>query len=303
MNGLLYKKFSIGLSLSISIDEYKELLLKYKKYIQSIYFSPPFDDKFHSRLEICNQFSDPENVKKFYKILELFRNEDIELDCVLNRHSLDNQIIMKNIDLIKNLELDQITCLERHIELITEEFPEVEKIYSYNNDFTMDKMKNISQNFNTIVVGKYFLRNPKLLESIYDNGFDLKLLINNGCSYNCGGCQMGARHCTNIFNHNLQKNSLEYMYALLSFYPYELYNLLNELTIPVKSLKISNRTSGYKYLDKCLHAYINYKTEELYQHNKNKEDFRLYVRQSNFNPFLKNLDDEKIISLKKEINK
>lgn len=302
----LNDKFSIGLSLSISLDEYKELLTNYKQYIQSIYFSPPFGDKFHSRMEICDEFSNPDNVKKFYKIIELFRSEKIKLDCVFNRPSLTNQIINENIESIKNLYPDQITCLDRHIELINEKFPNVEKIYSYNNDFTMDKLPHISRAFDTIVVGKYFLRNPELLKKINNSQFDLKLLINNGCSYNCGGCQRGYQHCENVFNYNLQKNSPEYMYALLSFYPYELFDLLNKLeklNVSVKSLKISNRTSGYKYLDKCLYSYINYKTEELYQQNHCSEDYRLYARQANFNPFLSKFNDEKIITLKKELVK
>ena len=303
MNNILHNKISIGLSLGMSIDEYKEILIKYKEYIQSIYFSPPFDDKFHSRYKICEEFSNPENVKKFYKILDLFRSEGILLDCVLNRPSLNNQTIIENIDSIKELYPDQITCLDRHIELVDKEFPNTEKIYSYNNDFTMEKLPTISHHFNTVVIGKYFLRNPQLLEKIYKSDFELKLLVNNACSYNCGGCQLGQRHCENVFRHNLHKNSPEYMYALLSFYPYELYNLLNKLNIPIKSIKISNRTSGYEYLDKCLYAYINYKTEELYQQNKSVMDYRLYARQANFIPFLEQFDDQKIMTLKRGLNK
>ncbi len=302
MNDILYKKFSIGLSLTISIDEYKELLTKYKDYIQSIYFSPPFSDKFHSRLEICEEFSDPQNIKKFYKVLELFKNEDILLDCVLNRPSLDSNTIIENLDSIKSIHPDQITLLDRHIQLICDEFPTVEKIYSFNNDFTMGKLANISDGFDTIVVGKYFLRNSQLLEKIYNSGFNLKLLVNNGCSYNCRGCQMGWRHCESVFNSNLQKKSPEYLYALLSFYPYELFELLNKLIVPVKSLKISNRTSDYEYLNKCLYAYINYKSEDLYKQNSCLEDYRLYARQANFNSFYKYFDDKKIMTLKRRIN-
>lgn len=305
-NELLNKKISMGLSLSMSLDEYKMLLEKYGDYLHSIYFSPPIDGKFHSRIEVAEQFKNEENIKKFYKIIELMRNNNILLDCVINRPSISDDDVLSSIDCIKELNVDQITCLNRHIDIIDTYFPDKQKIFSYNNDFHINDLKHITDKFSTIVVGKYLLRNPDMLKEIYDKGFNLKLLVNNGCSFNCKGCRNGSRQCKSTFLNNLENNSLNYLFALQSFYPFELYELLSSIEFPIESIKISNRTDGYTYLDRCLESYIyNVDTD-----NYIKDDiknYRLWSRLATFYPYFNELDNEeikkiKIKSLRSDIN-
>lgn len=294
----LIKKFSIGASPFISIEEYKKILKKYKKYIQSLYFSPPYDEKFQSRVELIDAFNDEENRYKIIDILELFKNAGIEIDCVLNRPSLNFDVIMTYMNQIKQLNPDQVTCLEKHIDIVKEEFPEAEKIYSFNNDFKIGDLKHISHDFDTIVVGKHFLRNVDHLKKIYDSGFELKLLVNNGCAFNCLGCKSGTKECINTFEKNLKKFSPEYLYAIQSFYPYELHELIENISFPIKSIKISNRTSDYNYLDQCLHSYIYNGTVDV-DIIEEYDDFKLYGKQANLYEYMKDFDSKKILSIKR----
>ncbi|MBR6949089.1 MAG: hypothetical protein IKH54_02775 [Bacilli bacterium] len=300
MNKKLLNKFSIGLSLDISIEEYKQIIYKYKDYIHSIYFSPPINSKFQSRKSIHEQFENKENVTKFYEILKLFRENNILLDCVLNRPSLSSEDIKENIKVVKDINPDIITCLKNHIDIVKDSFSNKEIIYSFNNNFEIGDLKNISKKFDTIVLGKYFLRSPKLIKKVYDSGFKIKLLVNNGCSYNCGGCKNGYENCIETFCKNLDYHTVNYLYALQSFYPYELDRLLDKVEVPIDTIKISNRTDGYEYLDKCLNSYINDLTEDI--RFKKISDVRLYSRLSCFNKYFDELNSKEINSIKRRIN-
>ena len=125
MSELLKNKLSIGLSLDISLEEYKILFEKYKFYIHDIYFSLPLGDKYHSRSKIAKQFLDKENINKFYDILELARSYGIKLDCVLKRPTHTSNMIEGSLEYISNLNVDQITCLDCHIDVLKERFKDI----------------------------------------------------------------------------------------------------------------------------------------------------------------------------------
>ena len=297
-NELLKKKISIGLSLSMTLYEYKKILIKYKDYIHSLYFSPPINGNYHSRLQIAEQFKNSKNVEHFYEIIELMKENGVKLDLVLNTPRITEEAVIGAFDIIDKLNVEQITCLDRHIDLLFDEFPKKEFIYSYNNDFNMNKLTNISKKFSTIVLGKYFIRNIKYLEAIKSSGFKLKLLINNGCSFNCKGCINGTIECENVFNNNLRCSNINELYALQSFYPNELNKLLNQLSNDDYLIKISNRVDGFNYLDTCLDSYINNisPTELIKQNQKN---YRLYCRLGWFNEYLDEMNEEEIEKIKK----
>lgn len=297
MNRKLENKLSIGLSLSLSLEEYKVLFEKYKYYIHDIYFSPPLGDKYHSRGRISKQFMDKKNIEKFYQILELAKENDIKLDCVLNRPMISFEMVAKALEYLKNFPVDQITCLSRHVDMVNQAFPEIPLIYSFNNDFSIQDLDKVSKKFSTIVVGKSLLRSREQLRMIYESGFHIKLLVNNGCSFNCKGCQSGKNECYRTFMCNLEKYGIQYLYALQSFYPFELDMLLTGIDFPIESIKISNRTDGYDYLERCIESYVELKEPSDYT----KEDpvnFRLWARTGNFNGYLEQLDQDEIIKIK-----
>lgn len=302
-NKYLKDKISIGLSLEITPEQYQELFKKYQDYLHSLYFSPPLNGKYHSRTKISEQFSNPENIKRFYEILELAKQNGILLDCVLNRPTIRDQDVEQALPFIEQIGADQITCLQKHIDIVASTFPTKEKIYSYNNDLTPRDIPNISPKFSTIVVAKSFLRDKTLLKQLAERGFKLKPLVNNGCSYNCGGCQSGNRQCQSTFDRNYQKSGANYLYALQSFYPDELEILLNmmeEEQIPLESVKISNRTDDYEYLDKCLTSYIEQRDPSTYT-DEDVFNYRLWSRLGAFNSHLNELDQEQIKAYKKRM--
>lgn len=294
------KLFSIGLSLGISLEEYYKLYDKYNNYIKSIYFSPPFEEKFHTRQIIVDQFSDPKNVEKFYKIIEFFKKEGVILDCVLNRPSINKEIVEKYINNIKDLNVDQFTCIDSLIDYLSDEFPNADKISSFNNNFKIQNLDNISHKYNTIVIGKNLLRDKDNIEKIYNKGFNVKLLVNNGCSFNCYGCMSGNINCEKTFINNLKHNNVQLLYAMQSFYPDELDKLLSILNFPIESIKISNRTDNYDYLDKCLDSYINNNDTKKYI-DEDINNYRLWSRLAYFNPYFKEFNQDEIVKVKKKI--
>ena len=301
-NDKLFNKISIGLSIDIALEEYVKLFHKYNKYIHDIYFSLPLGDKFHTREKIVAQFMDPINIKKFYQIIDLCKYNEIKLDCVLNRPSLSLDDVKKAIPYMKNIEIDQITCLERHANYLKEEFSNIPFIYSYNNDFTMNKLDDISSIFSTIVVGKNMLRDVNSLKQITEKGFKIKLLVNNGCSYNCGGCTKGNKQCQKVFANNLKILDINYLYALQSFFPNELDELLNSPKLDIETIKISNRTDDFDYIDKCLESYIyNYDVQKYI--DVDTIYYRLWSRLFHFNKYLDELDVDKIIEIKRKLKK
>jgi len=290
-------KFSIGLSLDITLNEYQMMIQMYKEYINSIYFSLPLGDKFHSRRNISESFKDKAKIELFYKVLELFMDNDIKLDCVFNTPKLSEEELYYALLYLKNnIDIDQITCLQKDIKIISEMFPNTEKIFSYNNNLKPQNIDSISSLFDTVVLGRQFLRDYKLVRDVYNNGFDIKILVNNGCSFNCGGCHSNLK-CKDVFNNNLKNMSIDELYALQSFYPFELKEFINRVDIPIKYIKISNRTSGYRYIRRCLDSYI-YNMDPSVFIMQDSDSYRLWGRQANFNPYLDSLNEDNILEEK-----
>ena len=82
------KIYNVGLSLDNTVEEHRAFLDKYQEHIDSIYFSLPLGDHFHSRRKISKQFKLNGVVDKFWEILELIKTYDIKLELVLNTYSL-----------------------------------------------------------------------------------------------------------------------------------------------------------------------------------------------------------------------
>ena len=299
MDNNLKNKISIGLSLTISIEEYKIILDRYREYINSIYFSLPLGDIYHSRSDISRRFKDENIVNHFYEIINFFKENNIYLDCVFNKNSLNEKALIDGLKYLKSYtDVDQITCFNEHVDIVNDFFPNVEKIYSYNNNLNPSLIDSISELFDTVVVGKYFMRDYNLLKQVYDKGFELKLLVNNGCSFNCLGCGSGIEKCEETFNRNRKYSDINTMYAKQSFYPFELNELLDVIDFPIKYIKISNRTSGFEYLYKCLESYI-YNIDPIEYIKDGNKYYRLWCRLAHFDRRIDELDNSAILKQKK----
>ena len=300
----IYKhKFSFGISLEITIEDYKKIINKYKNYISSIYFSLPLGKEFHTREAVEKEYSRNDAREKLIDILDLFKENNIKLEAVINQYFISNKKILEAIKYLKEeINVDSICTLDEYAYLIKQHFPDMYLVSSFNNfNKTRKNIYNNSKIYNQIVIGRNFLRDIEIMKYIKSLGLDIKLLLNNGCSFNCRTCRAGEKTCKSIFENNLKKFSFEELYALQSFFPYELDILKQKINLlNIKEFKISNRPCTYKYLDDCLNSYIYNHNEEDYL----KEDinnYRLWGRLTHFSKYFREMDINEIKRIKNEI--
>lgn len=300
-----FKKFSFGISLEISMEEYDKIINKYKQYIKSVYFSLPYGNEFHTRKGVVKEYNNENAKKKLIRILKLFQNNGIELEVVINQYNIDkNKLINALSEFNKFIKVDSICCLDEYLSIITKYYRN-KIIYSFNNMNLQEKnIDKISQQYDMVVISRKFLRNVDMLKKIKDRGLETKILLNNGCSFNCFSCRLGSEKCKEVFDKELLKNTAQELYAKQSFFPWELKKLFEEqkkLDIDViDELKISNRPCTFEYLDDCLGSYIYNKDEKSYIY-KTYKNYHLWGRQSNLTPFFKEFELEEINKIKLEL--
>lgn len=296
------KKFSFGLSLNITMEEYKKILSKYKPYLSSAYFSLPLGKEFHTRIGVVQEYDQEDADKKLMNILGLLKDNNIKLEVVINQYNLREELLISAIEYLKNvMEIDAICTLDEYVDIIRQYFPKIYLVSSFNNlKRNYDDIKNTNKQYNQIVIGKNFMRDDKAMKLIKDSGFDIKLLLNNGCSFNCLSCRKGYE-CKNIFNQNLRHCTINELYAIQSFLPFELQYLEDKIEIDrIKEFKLSSRPCTYEYLDNCLGSYLMLNNEYYYV-NQHLKNYHLWCRLAHFNEFYGQLDLDEIIKIKEEL--
>ena len=306
MNNKRYeKKFSFGIDLDIELSDYQKIINKYSLYISSVYFSLPSGEKFHTRAKMAEEYKKPGAKERLLKILDLFKNANVKLEAVINQYHIDKNLLKKALyDLDNFIKIDSICCLDEYLDIILEHYSNnIYLISSFNNNPLHEKdIHKLNHKYNMIVVGKEFMRKPELLKKIKKQRFVLKLLINNGCAFNCGMCRLGRENCIKTFRNNIKRFSTEELYAIQSFFPWELDKLMNILGDKniINEIKISSRPSTYEYLNNCLESYIyNKDVRDCIQ--KNPYNYHLFGRQANLIPFFKEFNYDNIENIKKEL--
>ena len=293
MNNLYKKKFTIGLSLDITLNEYEELFKEFGDYICSVYFSPPLGEQFHSRKIIAEQFRHKRKIDLFYDILNLIKNNGIPLDAVLNTYSITSNDIEKFIEFVNHYEIDEVTTLEEYGERLHKKLG-INLTYSFNNgNKTAKDLADIPEYFDTVVLGTSYFHSPEIVNKIA-NDYKVKILPNNGCSVNCATCRNGSVRCRQVVESNLSRCSIDELFAIQSYFPWELKRLLEfvENTDNI-IVKISNRSSDYKYLRNCLSSYID-NTDVEQMINNNKRNYYLWCRLGAMIPYY---DDANITNI------
>lgn len=298
MKSKLYKKFSFGISLQISLDKYKELINNYGDFINSVYFSLPLGKEFHTRIRVVEEYERKESEKKLFEILKLFKDNGIKLEIVINQYEISKSKLMEAIKYInQNVDFDSICTLDDYLSVLYDNYPDAYLISSFNNlKLSANDIKKTSHKYKQIVIGKNFMRDINLLKLINVEGFDSKLLLNNGCSFNCSSCRGGTKQCVEVFDENVKKIGVQKLYAIQSFFPSELHRLLEK--IELDELKISNRPCGYEYLRNCLDSYINNNESYIEDNIKN---YHLWGRLGQFTPFYKEFDFNAIKKIKEDL--
>lgn len=295
---MIKKKFSIGLSTEISLEEYEEILASFHKNIDYVYFSVPISRKFQSRANIYSNFTFDEATVFLIKAIRLFKTYNIKIELALNTYRLEIKDIEDAYLYCKNtlkIMPDAIVSNSKYIDTIIEIFPKVYNILSFNEAIRAESdLKRVSKFYDEIVIGSSAIRNFDLWKYINLKGFKCRLLLNNGCSFNCGSCN-NAANCGLIFEKNLKEKDINYLYALQSLYPSELKKYIASNPY-IYGYKISNRNCSAKYLHRCLEGYINgcnWENDGLYHY--------YWARLKWFSKYKAKLNKEKIDNYKKDI--
>ena len=298
------KAFSFGISLNIELEEYKKMLNKYAKYISSAYFSLPCGDGFHTRSRVAEEYRNKDSIEKLKKILNLLKQYDVKLEAVINQYNLTKERLEEGLIFLRNnIEVDSICILEEYRESVKKYYPDIELVYSFNNIPVIEKnYKNISKDYDVVVIGKELLRKPNVIKDIKEYGFKIKFLLNAGCSFNCGTCRAGSRNCVKTYERNREKFTRNELYAIQSFFPWELKKLVSILKSgEIDEFKISCRPCNIEYLEKCLESYImNEKTEEQYV-EEDINNYYLWGRQTETSKKLTDYNIKEINKIKEEL--
>lgn len=303
-----YKKISFGISLQISLQDYEKIIEDYLPYLSSVYFSLPFGDEFHTRERVIKEYNQENAVEKLLEILKLFRKNGVKLEAVINQYHIRIEKIKEALNrLDKMIPVDSICCLDEYYDTIRNHYGDsMYIISSFNNQplhkEILQKQLQKLKSYNMLVLSKEFMRDLNSLKKVKESNFDIKLLINNGCAFNCLSCREGNNKCKETFINNINKYSPEEMYAIQSFFPWELNKLLDQIEDNqlITEIKLSNRPCTYKYLNNCLKSYIYTEDEKMYI-NESVDNYHLWGRQSNLIPYYNKFDLDKINKIKKRL--
>lgn len=297
------KKFNIGLTLDTDIKEFENFLKKYHNYIHSFYFSPPINKYFHTRKAVSLTFALPWKRKLFWKMLALIKQYGIELELLLNTLVLNDDLIGRAAKLLSenNVKIDSVCFLTQYYNSVVKYFPSVKYIFSFNNGFRRKKdLFDVIDDYkcDAVVLGSSFIRDNGLFSELADKNVAVYLLLNNGCSFNCGTCNNVSTVCKSSFENNLKKHSVEYLYALQSIFPHELKEGIIDST-NVTCFKISNRVNNIKFISQAMDSYINCQVKRYV--NKNKNCYAYWGRAGYFWKYFKKMKVEDIFEIKRDI--
>lgn len=262
MKEIYIKKFSVGLNLNEDLEKLELFFKEFGTYLSSVYFSVPLGNKYYSRDMLAKEYS---NESKFLQAVRLIEKYEIRTEVTVNTYGLKEEDLKKihTYLISNNIIPDEIVCLVGYSRYFRKAFPMAEIKYSFNNSQLLRNTEDeILQFFDTVVVGKEYLRSEEKRHNFIKKNKKVVLLINSGCSFECrNGCGTTA-YCNAILNKNLKEKDLNYLYALQSFFPEELHNLMRQDSYKdMYRFKISNRPLGLDYTRNALEAYINWDSE------------------------------------------
>ena len=264
-----HKRFSVGLALDSTPDEYEKLFSLYGDKIDNIYFSPPLGDRFHGRNKIADQFHSPEIQERFWEILKVAASHDITLEVVLNTHLLEPGDIELTAEAFakRGVALGKICVQDSYYDEARTVFSGCEFVHSVNcMPDDRDKILETAPLYDEYVVGRQYIRDEKLFAEIKQKGPRVVLLMNNGCSHWCGGCGE-LSHCGEAHQKTLQRFTSQQIYAIQSIMPYEIHEEFFK-TSDVDLFKLSTRNADVRYITLLLDSYINNNASEYIKESK-----------------------------------
>lgn len=298
MRDKLHKRVSVGLNLNESVSDLVSFFDNYHHYLSSVYFSLPLGVKYYSRNELSQEYDNEESERKLLYIISLLSQYDIRSEVALNNYGLSNEDIYIAVEYMHkhNIYPDEIVCLREYFSILREEFPKSEIKYSFNNYGTL------YEGFDTVVVGKGYLRDIQGRHNIIDSGKGLVILLNNGCSFDCRSKCGDSKYCSAILERNLKAHDINYLYALQSFFPSELTWLFeNDSYASFYRFKISNRPLGLLYTTRCLESYCGLIADEETLISESTMNYALYCVMGSLISRMNQFSYDRIMEYKKQL--
>lgn len=243
------KVFSVGLNLDAEIDELKAFFVENADILCSVYYSLPLGKSFYTRngLEAEYKGSDEKLLKIIGIIKETGIRTEVALNTRLSKDQLETAIEYMNRH---HMDPDEIVCRNSSFPLLHAAYPKSEFISCYNNG-----TEEVLDEFNSIVLGQGYLRNPEQRLKWHERGYRIILMLNNGCSFLCDPRYCNQERCRIMYEKTRQKLSISQIYALQSFFPEELRALAQDPIFFSYRFKLSTRPFGLKYTRDALRAY------------------------------------------------
>ena len=259
------KAFSIGLNLDADIDELKSFFNKNAGLLCSVYFSLPLGKPYYTRGGLEIEYKDAD--KKLLRVVDIIKEAGIRTEIALNTRLSEEQLKIAIEYIERNhLTSDEIACRNSSFPLLHSAFPKCEFISCYNNGD-----EDILPDFDSIVLGQDYLRNPSKRQKWEEKGFRIILLLNNGCSFLCDPRFCNQDKCCGLYKITNRQLTVSQIYALQSFFPEELRALSMNSSFFSYRFKLSTRPLGLQYTRDVLRNYalVVSSSEELFLDNQN----------------------------------
>jgi len=300
----LPKKFSVGISYSLmNTDQIISILDKYNKFIYEIYFSPVEKLKYQTRKYIYDfdRTSKEERLKGLSKVLEYSKKNDIKLNLTLNAHNNVEEQLELFFYYNSLFNINYVTTFSSVAHSIKNKFDFNNIICTYNEgiDGILKLQKIIaSQLFSKIVIGGSLIRNFNAFHLLNKSNIKVKLLLNNGCMFNCNNFCRNKILCKQDFYNQLRIDGINKMYAQQSILPEELHNFYISSNL-IDTYKLSTRPISLQELDLLLESYIEGDSKKYI--TSNIDNYHLYARLNHFCRFYQQIDYDDIICKKEKI--
>ena len=251
----LQKKFSVGLCLNEPFSCIESFLQRYQPWLKSVYFSLPLGARYYSRESLAQEYDG--NDVKLFEVISMLKRFQIHSEITINTWDLteeeqENAIIYcRQHDIVP----DEVVCLREYGSRFAQAFPDAEIKYSANN-LEADGHR-ITRDFHTLIAGKGLLRDVTRRHAFLQQGWNVTLLLNNGCISTCN-TECNTIQCHRYFDSMIGRKGLDYTFAYCSFFPSELWTLLKcDPYAKEYCFKISNRPLGIQYTQQVLDAYLH----------------------------------------------
>ena len=297
------KRFSVGMPLMITTNEFRACLEKYQDNIDTVYFSPPMGERFHARERVVEQLKSREKVELLWELAAIVKEYNINLEVVFNTFKLipgDIEDCRKLFDK-HHIQVDKVAVLDSidwYYNSVKEFFPEAAVVQSVNDmKNTPEGLRTYKHKYEEIIVGRHLIRNVEAARTVKELGSKCVLLLNNGCSFICGGCREKA-YCKRMYDKARESHSAEYLYALQSIMPFELHDEYFPLEY-YDYFKLATRNGDGDYINQTLDSYINNKTEEYIA--QGSKYYHLWGKLTWHIPYYNVFDLNRIKEIKKQI--